>query len=103
MQLIVKNKCLYQKPENDKTRNQKDIAETAVIVFHRSGRLLNESKSFLYGEQLVTSAHKYTYLGGMFTLNGSFKTTQENLRQRVPHVYFSLRSMINLNLICSMH
>ena len=76
-----------------------NINKTAVMVFNRSGRLLNESNYFLYGETPITSAREYTYLGVVFTLSGSFKIAQANLRQRALRGYFSLKSMINLNHI----
>ena len=76
-----------------------NIKKTAVMVFNRSGRLLNESKDFFYGETPITSAREYTYLGVVFTLNGSFKIAQANLRQRALRAYFSLKSMINLSHI----
>ena len=74
-----------------------NISKTAVMVFNRSGRLLNESKNFFYGEIPISPAREYTYLGVVFTLNGSYKVAQANLRQRALRGYFSLKSMINLN------
>ena len=76
-----------------------NIAKTAVMVFNRSGRLLRESKSFNYGEIPISPAREYTYLGIVFTLTGSFKIAQANLRQRALRGYFSLKRMINLNHI----
>ena len=76
-----------------------NIAKTAVKVFNRTGRLLNESNSFFYGETRISPAREYTYLGIVFTLSGSFKTAQANLRQRALRGYFSLKRMINLNQI----
>ena len=74
-----------------------NIAKTAVMVFNRTGRLLNESNSFFYGETCISPAREYTYLGIVFTLSGSFKIAQANLRQRALRGYFSLKRMINLN------
>ena len=74
-----------------------NIAKTAVMVFNRTGRLLNESNSFYYGETPISPAREYTYLGIVFTLSGSFKIAQANLRQRALRAYFSLKRMINLN------
>ena len=76
-----------------------NISKTAVMVFNRSGRLLNESNNFFYGETPIASAREYTYLGVVFTLSGSFKIAQEKLHQRALRGYFSLKSMINLNHI----
>ena len=56
-----------------------NIAKTAVKVFNRTGRLLNESNSFFYGETRISPAREYTYLAIVFTLSGSFKTAQANL------------------------
>ena len=74
-----------------------NIAKTAVMVFNRTGRLLKESSSFYYGETPIIPAREYTYLGVVFTLNGSYTKAQTNLRQRALRGYFSLKSMIDLN------
>ena len=73
-----------------------NISKTAVMVFNRSGRLLKESKSFLYGETQIAPAREYTYLGIVFTLSGSLRKAQTNLRQRALRSYFSLKSMVDL-------
>ena len=73
-----------------------NISKTAVMVFNRSGRLLKESKSFLYGETQIAPAREYTYLGIVFTLSGSLKKAQTNLRQKALRSYFSLKSMVDL-------
>ena len=76
-----------------------NISKTAVMVFNRSGRLLKESYSFFYGETRITPAREYTYLGIVFTLSGSLKRAQSNLRQRALRSYFSLKSMIDLRYL----
>ena len=74
-----------------------NIGKTAVMVFNRAGRLLNESSSFFYGEIPIVAARDYTYLGIVFTLSGSLKTAQANLKQKAMRSYFSLKSMIDMN------
>ena len=74
-----------------------NMEKTAVMVFNRSGRLLNESRTFYYGETPIAPTRECTYLGVIFTLTGSLAKAQSNLRQRALRGYFSLKSMINLN------
>jgi hypothetical protein len=74
-----------------------DIGKTAVMVFNRSGSLLKESGSFLYGESPIISAREYTYLGIVNTLNGTLKTAQNSLRQKAKRGYFCLKNMIDLS------
>ena len=76
-----------------------NISKTAVMVFNRSGRLLKESYSFLYGETRIAPVREYTYLGIVFTLSGSLKKAQTNLRQRALRSYFSLKSMVDLRYL----
>ncbi|KAL5258389.1 hypothetical protein ACHWQZ_G009029 [Mnemiopsis leidyi] len=73
-----------------------NISKTAVMVFNRSGRLLKESKSFFYGETQIAPAREYTYLGIVFSLSGSLKKAQTQLRQKGLRSYFSLKRMMNL-------
>ena len=74
-----------------------NMEKTAVMVFNRSGRLLNESRAFYYGETPIAPTRQYTYLGVVFTLTGSLSKAQSNLRQRALRAYFSLKSLIDLN------
>ena len=74
-----------------------NMAKTAVMVFNRSGRLLNESRTFHYGETPIAPTREYTYLGVIFTLTGSLSKAQSNFRQRALRSYFSLKAMIDLN------
>ena len=72
-----------------------NISKTAVMVFNKSGRLLKEGKAFTFGQTEIPSARAYTYLGIVFSLNGSLKTAQNTLRQKAIRSYFSLKSMID--------
>ena len=79
-----------------------NISKTAVMVFNRSGRLLKESGTFFYGETQIAPTREYTYLGIVFTLSGSLKKAQTNLRQRALRSYFSLKSMVDLRKLKKM-
>ena len=72
-----------------------NISKTAVMVFNRSGRLLKESRQFVYGEIEITSAREYCYLGIIFKLTGSFVSAQKQLKQKGMRAYFSLKSLID--------
>ena len=76
-----------------------NISKTAILVFNRSGRLLKESHNFILDVRAVTSAKSYCYLGVTFSLTGSFKATQNILRQKGLRAYFSLKKSIDLYAI----
>ena len=72
-----------------------NISKTAIMIFNKSGRELNESKTFSFGRTIIPSAREYTYLGIVFSLKGSLKAAQNTLRQKALRSYFSLKSMID--------
>ena len=73
-----------------------NISKTAVLVFNKSGRVLNESRGFKYGNTKIPSSKTYCYLGITFTLSGSLKISQEELRKKGIRAYFSLKNMLDL-------
>ena len=73
-----------------------NISKTAVMVFNKTGRLLNSSKTFKFGATLIPSARTYCYLGITFNLCGSFKAAADELRKKGLRAYFALKRMINL-------
>ena len=72
-----------------------NMGKTATMVFNRSGRLLNESRSFVYGDVKIPSVREYCYLGITFTLNGSLNIAQQKLKQKGLRSYFALKKMID--------
>ena len=73
-----------------------NISKTAIMVFNRSGRLLNESSGFNYGDVKIAPVREYCYLGITFTLNGSLISAQQKLKQKGLRSYFSLKRMIDI-------
>ena len=76
-----------------------NMEKTAVMVFNRSGRILNGSRIFKYGDCKIESVKEYCYLGVIFTLTGSFKTAQQYLKQKAMRAYFSLKSIIDFKAL----
>ena len=76
-----------------------NMEKTAVMVFNRSGRILNGSRVFTYGNCKIESVKEYCYLGVTFTLTGSFKTAQQHLKQKGMRAYFSLKSIIDFKAL----
>ena len=72
-----------------------NMGKTATMVFNRSGRLLNESRSFVYGDVKIPSVREYCYLEITFTLNGSLNIAQQKLKQKGLRSYFALKKMID--------
>ena len=73
-----------------------NISKTAIMVFNKSGRVLNDSTGFTYGEVKIPPVREYCYLGITFTLNGSLISAQQKLKQKGLRSYFSLKSMIDI-------
>ena len=77
-----------------------NIKKTAVIIFNPSGRQLLDSKTFTYGRNIVIpSVKSYCYLGTHFTISGSMKLNQEQLRIKGLRAYFSLKKTVDLSSI----
>ena len=73
-----------------------NLSKTAIMVFNRSGRLLNDSQGFVFGNIQIDSVREYCYLGINFTLNGSLINAQHKLKQKGLRSYFSLKKMIDI-------
>ena len=69
------------------------------MIFNKSGRLLQESKGFKFGNIKVPAVKEYCYLGILFSLNGSMTNAQQKLAQKGIRSYFSLKSTLNLNCL----
>ena len=54
-----------------------NISKTAVMIFNRSGRLLKEGNNFSYRTSQIAPARENTYLGIVFTLNGSLMSAHK--------------------------
>ena len=76
-----------------------NIGKTAIMVFNKSGRILKESHQFNYGDQIILSTNEYCYLGITFTLTESFKTAQQQLKQKGMRVYFALKRTVNYRVL----
>ena len=57
-----------------------NMDKTAIMVFNHQGRLLKCDSTFVYGTESIQTTRKYTYLGIVFNLNGSFKDALVALR-----------------------
>ena len=76
-----------------------NIGKTAILVFNKSGRILKESHQFNYGDLKILSTNEYCYLVITFSLTGSFKTAQQQLKQKGMRAYFALKITVNLKVI----
>ena len=76
-----------------------NIKKTAVLVFNASGRKLLESTGLVYGSMVIPSVREYCYLGTTFSISGSMKANQAQLRMKGLRAYFSLKSSIDLSSI----
>ena len=76
-----------------------NTTKTAVMVFNHSGRKLKESEQFLYGSEVVPSTKHYQYLGMVFSLNGSTKAAQQQLKAKSTRSIFSLKKILDLNSV----
>ena len=72
-----------------------NIKKTAVTVFNPTGKLLKESKTLTYGGSALPSCREYCYLGTIFTLSGSLKSTQRMLKTKGLKAYFSMTSSLD--------
>ena len=67
------------------------------MVFNSTGRLLKSTTKFKLGDKLIENTRTYCYLGITFSLNGSFKVAQDELRKKALRSYFSLKKTIDVN------
>ena len=72
-----------------------NMDNTAIMVFNHQGRLLKCGSAFVYGTESIQTTRKYTYLGIVFNLNGSFKDALVALRQKALRSYFSIKKLID--------
>ena len=73
-----------------------NISKTAIMVFNKTGRQLQESHGFKYGAITIHSARTYCYLGIVFNLSGSTTAATDELRKKGLKAYFALKSVICL-------
>ena len=76
-----------------------NLSKTAILIFNNGSRQLKESYEFHYGQQKIPSAKTYCYLGIVFSLNGSFKPAQDELRKKGLRAYFSLKKLIDIKTL----
>ena len=69
--------------------------KTAILVFNPSGKLLNESKTFLYDGAPLPAVKQYCYLGICFTASGSLVKAQSLLHQKGLRAYFGMKKFID--------
>jgi hypothetical protein len=76
-----------------------NIKKTAILVFNITGRKLLDSQQFPYGDSKIPSVREYCYLGTTFTISGSTKVNQRQLRIKVLRAYFSLNRTLDITSI----
>lgn len=76
-----------------------NISKTNIMVFNSSSRVLNCSYGFKIGDQLLEPTKKYTYLGIIFSLNGSFTSAMEYLSTKATRAYIDSRALTTSNLL----
>jgi hypothetical protein len=74
-----------------------NIGKTAVLVFNKSGKILQESRQFMYGDLPIPSDNRYCYLGITLTLSGSQAVTMNELRKKGLRAYFSLKNLVDIS------
>ena len=72
-----------------------NMDNTAIMIFNHQGRLLKCGSAFVYGTESNQTTRKYTYLGIVFNLYGSFKDALVALRQKALRSYFSITKLID--------
>lgn len=76
-----------------------NTSKTNIMVFNKSGRLLNCSYGFKLGETSISPTKNYTYLGIVFSLNGSFKSAIDHLSKKAMRAYFSMKRTVNIKAL----
>ena len=76
---------------------QVNISKTAVLVFNKAGRHIQDSFGYKYGDIDVPSETQYCYLGITLTLSGSLTKTMDELRKKGLRAYFALKSLVDVN------
>ena len=78
---------------------QVNIKKTAIMIFNVSGRQLQDSSCFVYGDARIPAVREYCYLGTTFTISGSTLLNQNKLKIKGLRAYFSLKSTIDITSI----
>ena len=78
---------------------QVNVKKTAILVFNITGRKLLDSQQFSYGDLKIPSVREYCYLGTTFTISGSTKVNQQQLRIKGLRAYFSLKRTLDITSI----
>ena len=76
-----------------------NISKTAIMIFNKTGRQLQESHSFKYGSVSIPSARAYCYLGIVFNLTGSYTAATEELKKKGLKAYFALKNLLQLDAL----
>ena len=71
------------------------MKKTAVMVFNKTGKILNCSRGLTFNNTEIDTVRSYCYLGVTFTLSGSFKHATNELRHKANRGYFSLRKVVD--------
>ena len=72
-----------------------NMKKTAVMVFNKTGRILNCSRGFTFNNTEIDTVNSYCYLGVMFILSGSFKPATNELRHKANRGYFALPKVVD--------
>ena len=73
-----------------------NTTKTNIMVFNSGSKLLKCSYGFNLGDEAIKPTKTYTYLGIMFSLNGSFKPAIHNLGKKAVRAYFSMKRTVNI-------
>ena len=76
-----------------------NLKKTAVMIFNVTGRQLKECYSFYYNGEPIASTKLYCYLGICYSLSGSMKPAQIQLKQKALRAYFSLKKQVCIGSI----
>ena len=72
-----------------------NMKKTAVMVFNKTGKILNCSRGLTFNNTEIDTVRSYCYLGVTFTLSGSFKHATNELRHKANRGYFALRKVVD--------
>ena len=76
-----------------------NISKTNIMVFNTCGRILNCSYGFKLGGASISPTKNYTYLGIVFSLNGSFVSAIDHLSKKAMRAYFSMKRTIDIRAL----
>ena len=76
-----------------------NITKTAILIFNKSGRQLQEIHCFKYGSISIPSAKANCYLGIVFSLSGSYAAATDELRKKGLKAYLALKNTLDLNAL----